>query len=303
MAGYAAKLSHHEQITIMGIDSATPGRMGIIYYREMLSPEFLQRLEIWHNQFAWPQRHSRDITDKTGKKRTQVSWPISSPVPKDIAVAAYGENADDTLKKKVIERLLPCIIDGQPFPRDLLENCVRKASNRNAYPSDKHWLWEKNLGLACALYKGFYARHPHQKLRRDYAMALEEDYTARDYLYGRLLAIAEYIEEMALNIGGESRSTTAARLMQRFADRPFETWRTIELALQPYMQRLRVSRGGFLTNRLKEIDTIKTMFNRHDFISKEKLSGEFLLGYHCQRYHFKHKPELHEGISGSGESA
>lgn len=304
IAGYAAKLSQHEQITIMGIDSATPGRMGIVYYREMLGPEFLQRLETWHSQFAWPQRHTLNVSDKPGKKpRTRVFWPISSPVPKDIAIAAYGENADDTLKKKVIERLLPCIVDGQPFPRDLLENCIRKASNRHAYPSDKHWLWEKNLGIACALFKGFYARHPHQNLRRDYAMALEEDYAARDYLYGRLLAIAETIEEMALNVGGETRPTTAARLMQRFADRPFETWRTIELALQPYMQRLRVSRGGFLTNRLKEIDAIQAMFDPQDFTNKEKLSGEFLLGYHCQRHHFKHKPEPHEGTPDSGESA
>lgn len=304
MAGYAAKLSQHEQITIMGIDSATPGRMGIVYYREMLGPEFLQRLETWHSQFAWPQRHTLNVSVEPGKKpRTRVFWPISSPLPKDIVIAAYGESADDTLKKKVIERLLPCIVDGQPFPRDLLENCIRKASNRNAYPSDKHWLWEKNLGIACALFKGFYARHPHRNLRRDYAMALAEDYAARDYLYGRLLAIAETIEEMALNVGGETRPTTAARMMQRFADRPFETWRTIELALQPYMQRLRVSRGGFLTNRLKEIDAIQAMFDPQDFTSKEKLTGEFLLGYHCQRHHFKHKPEPHEGTPDSGESA
>lgn len=40
-------------------------------------------------------------------------------------------------------------------------------------------------------------------------MALEKDRTARDYLYGRLLAVAEKIEEVALNVGGEKD-----RLMQ-----------------------------------------------------------------------------------------
>ena len=63
MAGYAAKLSPNEQIIIMGIDSATPGRMGIIYYRELFSHDFLNRLEIWHSQFAWPQRHTNDHED------------------------------------------------------------------------------------------------------------------------------------------------------------------------------------------------------------------------------------------------
>jgi CRISPR-associated protein Csd1 len=133
-------------------------------------------------------------------------------------------------------------------------------------------------------------------------MALEENYHSRDYLYGRLLAIAERIEDVALNVSGENRSTTAARLMQRFADRPFETWRTIELALQPYIQRLRVSRAGFLTNRLKEIDDILALFKHEDFSSKDSLSGEFLLGYHCQRQKFRTKPESTDENPAQGDS-
>lgn len=302
MAGYAAKLSPNEQIIIMGIDSATPGRMGIIYYRELFSHDFLKSLETWHSQFAWPQRHTKEIANTTGKKpKTQVIWPISSPVPMAIAKAAYGENVTDNLKKKVIERLIPCIIDGQPFPLDLVISCVRKATNRIGYASDAQWLWEKNLGIACALYKGYHQRHPNLTQRRDYAMALEENYHSRDYLYGRLLAIAERIEDVALNISGESRPTTAARLMQRFADRPFETWRTIELALQPYIQRLQVSRAGFLTNQLKELDNVQAMFKHDDFTRKAALSGEFLLGYHCQRQKFKTKTETTDETS-SGDS-
>lgn len=303
MAGYAAKLSPNEQIIIMGIDSATPGRMGIIYYRELFRDDFLNRLESWHKEFSWSQRHTVQIEDNTGKKpKAKVIWPISSPVPKDIAMAAYGDNVTDSLKKKVIERLIPCIIDGQPFPLDLVISCVRKATNRIGYASDAQWLWEKNLGIACALYKGYYHRHPNLPQRRDYAMALEENYHSRDYLYGRLLAIAERIEDVALNISGENRSTTAARLMQRFADRPFETWRTIELALQPYMQRLRVSRAGFLTNQLKEMDAILTLFKHDEFSSKEALSGEFLLGYHCQRQKLRSKPETTDETPSQGDS-
>jgi CRISPR-associated protein Csd1 len=309
MAGYAAKISPNEQITVMGIDSATPGRMSIIYYRKLFRDEFFQRLQAWHSEFAWKQRHSKEIPAESGKKpTTQTIWPICAPLPKDIAVAAYGENVDDTLKKKVIERLLPCIIDQYPLPRDLLDQCVRKVSNRNAYPSDKQWLWKKNLGITCALYKGYYQRPPQNQPRRDYAMALEEYRTDRDYLFGRLLAVAEYIEEIAQGIGGEKRPTTAARLMQRFADRPFETWRTIELSLQPYMQRLQVSRAGFLANRLKDIDAISVLFQHDDFTRNAALSGEFLLGYHCQRHHFKNKPEskpndaeAHDATFESGE--
>jgi len=114
-------------------------------------------------------------------------------------------------------------------------------------------------------------------------MGLDENYTSRDYLYGRLLAIAERIESIALHVANEKRPTTAARLMQRFADHPCTTWRTIELALQPYMQRLQSSRGGFLQNMRKLLDQVYGMFQKEEFQSERPLSGEFLLGYHCQR--------------------
>ena len=139
-------------------------------------------------------------------------------------------------------------------------------------------------------------------------MALEENRPDRDYLFGRLLAVADYIEEIALGVGGEKRSTNAARLMQRFADRPFDTWRTIELSLQPSIQRLQVARAGFLINRQKDLDQIMVLIDHDDFISNKALSGEFLLGYHCQRHYYKHKSDTtpnsagaHDANSESGE--
>ncbi len=122
-------------------------------------------------------------------------------------------------------------------------------------------------------------------------MALEEERTSRDYLYGRLLAVAERIEEIALRAARENRPTTAARLMQRFADRPFSTWRTIELALQPYMLRLQRNRAGFLVDRKKELDAIQYAFSPDDFKSEKALSGEFLLGYHCQKQAWRKKSD------------
>ncbi|MCK5542678.1 MAG: type I-C CRISPR-associated protein Cas8c/Csd1 [Desulfobacterales bacterium] len=284
MAGYRATLEPNEQIMIMGLDSATPGRMGIIYYRELLASEFLDRLHEWHSQFSWLQRFTKEVSssDMGKKPQKKIIWLVSSPVPWNIAEAAYGAvlKSNSSLKKSLLERLLPCIIDGQQLPRDIMLAAVRRASNRN---NCENWEWQRNLGVACALFKGFYLRHPNKIKRREYAMALEKERTTRDYLYGRLLAIAERIEEVALGIGGENRPTTSARLMQRFADRPFSTWRNIELGLQPYMQRLQVSRTGFLVNRKKELDEIQCTFAADDFTSDKALSGEFLLGYHCQR--------------------
>lgn len=265
MSGYRAKLDPTDDIVVMGLDSATPGRMAITYYRELKGSEFLDRVEDWHERYAWPQNFGKNAKF------------VGAPAPRDIAEAAYGTRLDDKLRKATIERLLPCIIDGQPVPFNLVLSTARRAANRIGLD---HWDWEKCLGIACALFRGY-----SKSLGKEYQMALEEDRTTRDYLYGRLLAVADSIEGYALKQAGENRDTTAARLMQRFADRPFSTWRNIELALAPYKSRLRSSEKGmgFLWKREKLLDEIQCRFQFDDFTSDHALSAEFLLGFHCQR--------------------
>ena len=114
-------------------------------------------------------------------------------------------------------------------------------------------------------------------------MALERDRKTRDYLYGRLLALAEHMESRALYVAGEKRETNAGKLMQRFAERPYSTWLTIETSLTPYKVRLRAKRSKFLHDVETEMDLVFKSFNTDDYISDKRLTGEFLLGFHCQR--------------------
>ena len=121
-------------------------------------------------------------------------------------------------------------------------------------------------------------------------MALERDRKTRDYLYGRLLALAEHLESRALYVAGEKRETNAGKLMQRFAERPYTTWLNIETSLTPYRVRLRAKRPGFLQSVGKEIDDVVSSFGAEDFLSDRRLTGEFLLGYHCQRAELWSRP-------------
>jgi CRISPR-associated protein Csd1 len=285
MARYLSegKLKPHDDIAIIGIDSATPGRMGVIYYRKTIAKEFLATITQWHLDFAWPQRHKKEVTQTNKKAINNTIWPLCAPAPKKIIKAVYGENVTDSLKKNIIERLMPCIIEGKPLPIDMVNYAIKRATNRVAYKRDESWLWEQNLGIACALYKGYCKRTNKLNERKDYDMALEEGNRSRDYLYGRLLAVAENIELYALYKVGEKGRTSAERMMQRFADRPCSTWRNLELSLQSYMYRLQNSSGGFIQIRKDLLDEILGLFHDEDFTSEKKLSGEFLLGFHCQR--------------------
>ncbi len=262
IAGYGSRLHPNDDVVVMGLDSATPGRLAITYYREIKGSEFLARVESWHATTAWYQNY--------GKERKF----LGAPAPRDIAEAAFGQRIDAKHRKAVVERLLPCVVDGLPVPADLVKSLVRRASNRVGL---ERWEFEKCLGVACALYR-------KQHSDEDYQMSLESERTSRDYLYGRLLAIADHIEGRALWIADEkTRETAAARLMQRFADRPFSTWRTIELSLVPYRARLKTNRGAFLHHMEQTLDGVMGLFKGDDFRKDAPLTGEFLLGYHCQR--------------------
>lgn len=266
--GYRHVLEPSQDVHVIALDSATPGRMSITFYRRLTNSEFLDRMQRWHERFAWQQDYSK------GKKF------IGAPSPRDVAQAAYGRRLDAKLEAATIERLLPCIVDQMPCPLDLAESAFKRVVNRSGLDA---WEWEKCLGIACALHKGIHTEE-------GYTMALEPDRTTRDYLYGRLLALAESLESYALDLTDEKRDTNAARLMHRFSTNPFSTWAQLEgRLLPPYKTRLRSRRPDFLAARERQLDEVHDAFRHEDFVSDAPLSGEFLLGYHCQRAALRHK--------------
>ena len=276
--GYQAELKAHEQISLIMLDSATPGRMALTYYQEFLPADYFANLDAWIDDFSWYQRYSVEVPNgKKNDKRTQ--WRFVPPSTYSIAEAVYGKSLSDTLKKQLYARLLPVIAGGTsvPIPEDLVRQSFQAACNPNGC---ENWEWQRNIGVACALYKGWRARHHDLSQRRTYPMSLDTQNRSRDYLYGRLLAVAENTESYALYLAGEKRATTAERYMQRFAEHPFATWRNIELALKPYQERLR--NNGKDTGA-QAIGEIMELFATDDFTRDDKLSGEFLLGYHCQK--------------------
>jgi len=279
MLGYQGKIKQRNKIVVMGLDSSVPekGRLAITFYRELSGSDFLARIEKWHTRFAWHQSYGKD--PENPKKNIQF---IGAPSPKDIAWAACGKHIEGKSGHKfmnaTVERILPCIIDETIFPTDLVHAAVNKAGNRIGL---KFWEWEKCMGIACALYKGTH-------IREGYTMSLDEERTTRDYLYGRLLAVADIIESTALAIAKEKRDTNAARLMQRFSTRPFSTWKTIEESLDPYIKRILSTYPGLYEGYKELIDIIQgEKFVSGDYICDKPLTGEYLLGYHSQRWWLK----------------
>lgn len=290
IAGYRQEIGERGDVVVMSVDTATEStaRLSIVYYRALKGSEFLERIENWHETCAWRHTyHAIEVLDEKGKAKKRYIPFIGAAAPADIAEAAYGSRRDDKLKKATIKRLLPCIVDGQPIPRDLVESVVWRASNREGirnpddkkYRGDEEFTWKKTLSIACALFR------KHKEGKEKFEMSLDETRTTRDYLYGRLLAIADALEERALYKAKEKRATNAARYMPQFSQRPYQTWKQIHEALTPYMVRL----GGahYYKNLMAEVINL----NPEALEGNNPLTGEYLLGYYCQRQKLREKKD------------
>ncbi len=261
--GYKNDLTLDDTINILVIDSATTGRMGVLYYRNIDKDFYFEQVKKWHTTCIW--RHSF-IEDKKRK------FFIGAPATKDIAFATYGPYASNKVIKGLMERMLPCIIEGKEIPKDIIRNTIQRASNPVAM---ENWEWEKTLSIACALVNK----------KEEFDVGLDTEIEDRDYLFGRMLAVADVLERSAMN-KDERRATNAIRYMNAFSKHPARTWRTIQDSIQPYQARLG-TRAIFYT---KIIDEIGSKMNVEDFNDKP-LSGKYLLGLYSQRHDLYQKKD------------
>lgn len=176
-----------------------------------------------------------------------------------------------------MERMLPCIVDKRPIPKDIVKSAFHRASNPVAM---ERWEWEKTLSITCALIRKMFIEK-----KEEWGVALDQHSKDRSYLFGRLLAVADVLERGALG-KDETRATNAIRYMNLFAKNPSRTWKTIQESLQPYQAKL----GTKSTYLSKLIDEISDQFDIDDF-NNTPLTEKYLLGFYSQRRELYKKKE------------
>ena len=283
LVGYYGDISNPQNIMILVIKEATPGkgRASIALYRELQNTDIVQALNKWYDGLLWYRSYWQ--WNKDGNVKHYIH-SIGAPSPKEIAECAYGERVKPNRIEKTVQRLLPCILDGSAIPFDLEQQCVLSASK--LLTLDTSYKRDFVLETACAVYK-----YNRNRIKEEYQLALEENRTSRDYLYGRLLAVAHQEERAALKeIERETDQetkweTNAIRYMQQFALRPATTWKLLYgQKLAPYRRRLKPGLAEWFEQRLQDV---ADLFNADDYTNDSPLSGEYLLGYMCQLKAFR----------------
>lgn len=181
MQGYRAVLTPYSKISVIILDSATPGRLSVCYYRELQGSRLMDNIVDWHTTFQWELRYRKLRTWKNGKEEWTPLAFEGAPAPADIVTAAYGAKVDKKLKQHTIERLLPLHYRAAEVPEGYYAGGSAPGLQRHCL---KPWEANKNRSIACALIRGYY----HRNLKEEYTMALDETCRDRSYLFGRILA-------------------------------------------------------------------------------------------------------------------
>lgn len=275
------KLNPEDKYYLMLVDKSSNGRISIRYYKEMPNSQLICSLESWQKKYFWEK--------KNFERNLYYLW---IPTLNSILLAAYGIERNDFLtidkeefKKDQFQNLVIALIEKRSIPSNIKNALAQNIRNRQRYSKT----WSKVLIVSLAILSE--GRKEDNKMR-------EKNHQTRSYLYGRLLAIYEELENTVLRDKEQSsfnsssksniRSTNAQRYWNAFVNKPDTTMKTLELATK-YCVGYTLSSdklAGVLIKmekaRSEIFELLDTEENRK-YKTNTQLDNDFIFGYYAQR--------------------
>lgn len=283
--GYAQKIKIDDKIAIIALDAATTGRLSIVYYDEMSGRQYMEAILNWQQHCKW-KRVIRVGKSEESKKKIVCEC---TPSPRDMALAAFGIQkskwleADSKLLRTTIKRLLPCITKKETqIPLDI----IRSAAQRASMPQTMNdFVWYNDvLCVVCAM-----IRYNYEKGDRKMNSFLNDNIHERNVLFGRLLAVCDYMEQRAMfeyDENGkvkEMRATNAKRYWNAYSNRPAKTYKTIKQNLIVYERKL----NDFERKKFEDWTSEIMTYLAGNGFDNRALSELYLPGYYQQLEYMK----------------
>lgn len=282
-----------QRISIFMTDCTGKGRFSTILYRSYHAKEFLKKLQDWYSNCVW---YFWNAMDK--------KMEIASPSLFTIAKCAYGVehineagipylDVNDAVFKNAVQNLLTVVLDDRRMQDSIIRKLVAQASMPERFSGNeghKWWNWWEILLTACAV---IHNRHMFiNKEKGECDLELDKNNTDRSYLFGRLLAVLDRIENVALNqrekakgeAGGDHRDTNAMRLWSAYAAHPNTCFANLRNCVEPYLRMLKYSSRKFYEDEIQEI---YTKLDLSDPKLNRPLEPEYLMGYYLERADLK----------------
>lgn len=284
--GYVGKIKSDDQIAIIALEAATTGRLSVVYYDEMGGRQYKDAILNWQKHCKW--RRTIKL-EKSAKDKKKITCECT-PSPRDMTLAAFGVQrsewleADSKLIRSTIKRLLPCITRiGMKIPDDMIRSAASRASMPQTMSS---FVWYNDvLCVACAMIRYNYEKEGKGTMDQFLNNNIED----RSVLFGRLLAVYDYMEQRALFEWDENgkikerRTTNAKRYWNAYSRRPAKTFRTIKENLNSYERKL----NGYELMKFEEWTGEIMMYMTEKKFDNTALSEMYLPGYYQQMEYMK----------------
>jgi CRISPR-associated protein Csd1 len=288
ITGKKREVNQDGKFYLMILDKISNGRISIKYFQELPKADLFDRVEAWYHSTSWTifNGTTKQLSEQTPSLFRYVDTIFGYENAK-----GYMECRISKLRTKTVERILPCILEHKRFPQDLKNRMLENLCHRNSY--DK--AWNSALAVGCSVFKKYQIDY---KIKGEVSEMLDTNNQNRSYLYGRLLAVYEKLEQDSLrsNLSGsdDKRATNAERLWTAYTKMPARTLQILEEKTRPYKERLKKSNYGTakyydkittnITNQLVETASFEQEKNR-------ALSEDFIFGYYAQKQDFYKKQE------------
>lgn len=282
-------LRRAEEIVILGLQAATDGRMSITYYQELPGDLYVEQLDRWADDCRW---------EMPGRMKR-----FRSPTWREISEAVLGRDAVSTAKldlrcakaatkqmRELQMRLLSCVVDGRPLPEDMVQRAFQRAVQPQSFKDRKDqtstwdsFAWQQCVSVTCAMIR----RRAAQQGGPIPSPVLDPACRDRDYLFGRLLAVAHKLELDAADPGEKDKRTEAVRMMGWYVRSPGDGWLRLYGKLLPAFKRLGRDRKTGMDDRKARwyqglLGQIERLFRPGDREGSRPLSYGALVGFSAQ---------------------
>ncbi|CAI3441866.1 type I-C CRISPR-associated protein Cas8c/Csd1 [Enterococcus cecorum] len=262
------------------LDKASNGRISLKYFRELSISQLYRNLQKWQNNYTW------EYFEQKSKKVV-----CTIPSMGQMILSSYGiennhklELNNDKFFKDQFQKIVMALIDGQKIPSNLEKAMEQNIKQRLKYEEK----WNTVMYTALAIF--------HNRNEEDLKSMLDENNTNRSYLFGRLLAVLERIEDATYATGkdGNKRVTNAQKFWTSYSNNPATYMQTLLTKTQYYEQTLLNSNYGLAQKLRKEKDKIITAIHDNYLNSKElnqPLDYHFIFGYYAENNYIFTKNE------------
>lgn len=273
-----------DEVVILGLQAATDGRMSVTYEQEIPGNVFIDHVDRWRAACRWQMPHQEGLDDDRPPTWREICEAVMGV---DAVNTARGDFKADKAATKLMRdlqlRLLHCVVGAEALPRNMVEAAFHRAVQPLTFTDSKGrwngWSWSKCIAVACAMIREYEIDGRGSTAPQP---VLDVSCTERDYLYGRLLAVAHKLEQDASGDG----KTNAVRMMARFVQQPGVVWPQLYMKLIPYFGALA---GKAAEGKARSVHSyqyllgqIEGLFRIEDIGAAGALSYGFLLGFSAQ---------------------